>query len=147
MKKIAALPISVLAALAITACGDDSSSGPTDNPTPSSDIEQPGSSDILPGSSSDVTPDIPGSSALPTETSSSSTDPVGPEQTTSSESIATPVEFVTEAVSVPDMGCTTKPLSIGSGVAVYCDTVFSGNVLDLLGKISFTLCKNVRCIS
>jgi broad specificity phosphatase PhoE len=129
MKKIAALPISLFAALALTACGDDSSTSP-ENTTPSSGIEQPGSSDILPGLSSGGTPDIPGSSALPTETSSSSTDPVGPGQTTSSESVTTPVEFTTEAVAVPDMGCVTEPLTFGSGVKVTCNGEFAGNVLD-----------------
>lgn len=120
MKKLAVLPISLFAALALTACGDDSSSGP-DNTTPSSGIEQPGSSDILPGSSSDVTPDIPGSSALPTETSSSSTEPVGPS-----------VEFTTEAVNVPDMGCVSEalPANIASGVKITCNEKYAGNILD-----------------
>lgn len=129
MKKLAVLPISLFAALALTACGDDSSSGP-DNTTPSSGIEQPGSSDILPGSSSDVTPDIPGSSADLLTGSSSSATPAGPELTTSSESSLPSVEFTTEAVNVPDMGCVTEPVSFGSGVKVTCNGEFAGNVLD-----------------
>lgn len=128
MKKLAALPISLFAALALTACGDDSSSGP-DNTTPSSGIEQPGSSDTLPGSSSDVTPDIPGSSADILTESSSSIEPVGPE-TTSSESSTPSVEFTTEAVTVPDMGCVTAPLSYASGVKVTCNEKFEGNIID-----------------
>lgn len=127
MKKLVALPISVLAALALTACGDDSSSGPADNPTPSSALDQPSSSDILPGSSSDGI-DIPGSSALPTETSSSSTDPVGPGQTTSSGSVTPTVEFTTEAVVAPEINCTTTPA--GAGVDVTCDGEYVGNIMD-----------------
>ena len=129
MKKIAALPISLFAALALTACGDDSSSGP-DNTTPSSGIEQPGSSDALPGLSSAGTPDIPGSSAGLLTGSSSSATPAGPELTTSSESSPPSVEFTTEAVNVPDMGCVTEPVSFGSGVKVTCKGEFAGNVLD-----------------
>ena len=129
MKKIAALPISLFAALALTACGDDSSSGP-DNTTPSSGIEQPGSSDALPGTSSGVNPDIPGSSADILTGSSSSATPAGPELTTSSESSTPSVDFTTDAVTIPDMGCVSEPLTFGSGVKVTCKGEFAGNVLD-----------------
>lgn len=128
MKKIAALPISLFAALALTACGDDSSSGP-DNTTPSSGIEQPSSSDVLPGTSSGVNPDIPGSSA-DLLTSSSSTGPVGPSQVPSSGSVAPATEFTTEAVVVPDMGCTTEPAAFGNGVKVTCDGKLMGNIME-----------------
>ncbi|MBR4917294.1 MAG: phosphoglycerate mutase family protein [Fibrobacter sp.] len=126
MKKLVALPLSVLAAVALTACGDDSSTSP-ENTTPSSGIEQPGSSDsINPGSSDGI--DIPGSSALPTDASSSSMDPVGPGQTTSSGSTATTVEFTTEAVVAPEINCTTAPAA--AGVDVTCDGQYVGNIMD-----------------
>jgi len=125
MKKIVALPVSLLAAAFITACGDDSSSGP-ENTTPSSGIEQPGSSDAIPGSSADINP---GSSADPTLASSSSIGPVDPGLTTSSGSTAT-VEFTKEAVTVPDMGCVTEPVTIGTGVKVTCDGKYMGNILE-----------------
>lgn len=129
MKKIAALPISLFAALALTACGDDSSSGP-DNTTPSSGIEQPGSSDgTNPTSSAGPEGTLPGTSSDGIELSSSSIAPVDP-GTTSSGSTTPTVEFTTEAVNVPDMGCVTEPVSFGSGVKVTCKGEFAGNVLD-----------------
>lgn len=129
MKKLAVLPISLFAALALTACGDDSSSGP-DNTTPSSGIEQPGSSDgIDPSSSAGPEGTLPGTSSDGIELSSSSTDPVGPTPTSSGSTTPT-VEFTTEAVALPDMGCVTEPVTFGSGVKVTCNGEFAGNILD-----------------
>ncbi|MBQ9224581.1 MAG: phosphoglycerate mutase family protein [Fibrobacter sp.] len=129
MKKLAVLPISLFAALALTACGDDSSSGP-DNTTPSSGIEQPGSSDGTdPTSSAGPEGTLPGTSSDGIELSSSSTDPVGPTPTSSGSTTPT-VEFTTEAVALPDMGCVTEPVTFGSGVKVTCNGEFAGNILD-----------------
>lgn len=129
MKKLAVLPISLFAALAFTACGDDSSSGP-DNTTPSSGIEQPGSSDgIDPTSSAGPEGTLPGTSSDGIPLSSSSIAPVDP-GTTSSGSTMPTVEFTTEAVALPDMGCVTEPVTFGSGVKVTCNGEFAGNILD-----------------
>ncbi len=128
MKKIAVLPISLFAALALTACGDDSSSGP-DNTTPSSGIEQPGSSDGTdPTSSAGPEGPLPGTSSDGIPLSSSSTDPVGPTPTSSGTIDA--VAFSTEVVVVPDMGCTTEPASFGTGVKVTCDGKLMGNIME-----------------
>lgn len=129
MKKLAVLPISLFAALALTACGDDSSSGP-DNTTPSSGIEQPGSSDGTdPTSSAGPEGTLPGTSSDGIPLSSSSIAPVDP-GTTSSGSTTPTVEFTTEAVVVPDMGCVSEPLSFASGVKITCNEAYAGNILD-----------------
>ena len=123
MKKFALLPISLFTALAITACGDSESGNPvtpesSDQPSISSEA-LPGSSAALPASSASV----PGSSET-VPPASSATVP------NSSATVVTPVEFTTEAVAVPDMGCTTEPLTVASGVKVTCDGQFAGNVQD-----------------
>lgn len=121
MKKFAVLPISLFAALALTACGDDSSSGP-DNTTPSSGIEQPESSDGTdtgnPGNSSDGTAPTSSSAVTPNPDlpSSGSTEPSG--------------EFTTEAVALPENTCTTAPTAFGSGVDVTCDGEYVGQIRD-----------------
>ena len=130
MKKFALLPISLFAALAITACGDDKSSspvGPEGGSQPALSSEAlPGSSNSVPASST-VEPNsseaLPPSSAV--EPGSSASVPPA-----SSAVDTTPVEFKTEAVVVPDMGCTTEPLTTASGVKITCDGKFSGNVQD-----------------
>ena len=130
MKKFALLPISLFAALAITACGDDKSSSPVG---PEGGSQPALSSEALPGSSESV----PGSSTIE-PTSSETLPPSSAVEPGSSASVppvssavdTTPVEFTTDAVAVPDMGCTTEPLTVASGVKVTCDGKFAGNVQD-----------------
>ena len=123
MKKIALLPISLFAALSITACGDSESGNPVtpeggSQPALSSEA-LPGSSDALPTSSATV----PGSSETVPPASSAAVP-------ASSATVEAPVEFTTDAVAIPDMGCTSEPLSFGSGVKVTCNGEFVGNIVD-----------------
>ena len=123
MKKIALLPISLFAALSITACGDSESGNPVtpeggSQPALSSEA-LPGSSDALPTSSATV----PGSSETVPPASSAAVP-------ASSATVEAPVEFTTDAVAIPDMGCTSEPLSFGSGVKVTCNGEFMGNIVD-----------------
>lgn len=129
MKKYAVLPISLLAALALTACGDDNSSGP-DNSTPSSGIEQPGSSgSIDPNSSAGPDTGVPGSSSDGIAPTSSSTVAPNPDLT-SSGSTEPSGDFTTDAVALPDFNCTTQPVAYGSGVDVTCDGEYVGQIMD-----------------
>ena len=123
MKTIALLPISLFAALSITACGDSESGNPVtpeggSQPALSSEA-LPGSSDALPTSSATV----PGSSETVPPASSAAVP-------ASSATVEAPVEFTTDAVAIPDMGCTSEPLSFGSGVKVTCNGEFVGNIVD-----------------
>lgn len=123
MKKIALLPISLFAALSITACGDSESGNPVtpeggSQPALSSEA-LPGSSDALPTSSATV----PGSSETVPPASSAAVP-------ASSATVEAPIEFTTDAVAIPDMGCTSEPLSFGSGVKVTCNGEFVGNIVD-----------------
>ena len=130
MKKIALLPISLFAALSITACGDSESGNPVtpeggSQPALSSEA-LPGSSDALPTSSATV----PGSSETVPPASSAAVP-------ASSATVEVPVEFTTDAVAIPDMGCTSEPLSFGSGVKVtrmrweFVDQYFSGKIIGM----------------
>jgi len=129
MKKTALLPISMFAALAITACGDSESSNPV---TPEGGSQPALSSEALPGSS-DTAPTssatVPGSSE--TAPASSTTEPGSSASVpASSATVATPVEFATEAVALPDMGCTSEPLTFAAGVKLTCNGEFVGNILE-----------------
>ena len=123
MKKFALLPISLFAALSITACGDSESGNPVtpeggSQPALSSEA-LPGSSDALPTSSATV----PGSSETVPPASSAAVP-------ASSATVEAPVEFTTDAVALPDMGCTSEPLSFGSGVKLTCNGEYVGNILE-----------------
>ena len=128
MKKITLLPISLFAALALTACGDDSSSpsAPEGGSQPALSSEAlPGSSDSNPGSS---TTDPNSSGAVPPASSA-----VNPESSASvppTSSGTVPEGFTTEAVSVPETNCTTAPVAFGVGVEVTCDGAYLGPIME-----------------
>ena len=137
MKKIALLPISLFAALALTACGDDSSSPAApeggSQPALSSDA-LPGSSDSNPGSS---TTDPGSSGAVPpasstVEPGSSASVPPG-----SSAAVSVPEGFTAEAVVVPETNCTTAPVAFGVGVEVTCDGQYLGPIMEDDDKTAF----------
>ena len=129
MKKIALLPISMFAALAITACGDSESSNPV---TPEGGSQPALSSEALPGSSETVptsSATVPGSSETVTPGSSEAA-PTSSASLPASSATVTPVEFTTEAVAAPEINCTTEALTFAAGVKVTCDEKFAGNILE-----------------
>ena len=128
MKKLAALPISVLAAIALSACGDDSVSDPGTEPVPTSQATL--SSEALPPESSAGTSSPATSSESVPPTSSASVDPGSSESVPTSSAIASTVEFTDEAVALPDFECVTEPVTYGSGFKVSCGGTFLGNVMD-----------------
>lgn len=131
MKKFALLPISLFTALAITACGDSESGNPVtpeggDQPGVSSEA-LPGSSAALPASSASVpgsSETVPPASSETVPNSSASVPPA------SSAAVVAPVEFTTEAVALPDMGCVTEPLTFATGVKLTCNGEFVGNIIE-----------------
>lgn len=131
MKKFALLPISLAAAFALSACGDDSSSGP--DPTPASSAAL--SSDATPASSSGTGPAQVSSSDATAPVSSSGITPASssdmlPPESSAGEPVASTVEWEMGSTGLPDLGCVLEPLSFGGGQKVTCGGEFMGNLID-----------------
>ncbi len=132
--KLSYLAATACLALTLSACGDDASN-PSNTGT---DTQQP-------QDTSTVNPDKPVNpqDSLQGTTSSSSTDPVNPELSSSSDGLLPESSSADTSVDIPSdpyavgtdvdepsykSPCTLKPLENGKGDGVYCDTTYAGPI-------------------